>query len=268
MNTLRIRIGLQIAQYGAEWSELLGAAKDAETIGADVLFSWDHFFGPKDSDVPNFECWTTLAAWAASTSRITLGPLVSCIGYRNPDLVADMARTVDHISGGRVILGLGSGFKERDYVEYGYEFGTVASRVDDLDHGVKRIKRRLGRLNPPPVKPVPLLIAASGEQRALRIVAIPAAHNFWTLASRCSSYESTTSTSRTSEAGFSGERRLTAVAPRSPEHREPPVRRRGLPPRAGTVRASRSRAERRSGERGRSAEPGLRAVPAFARPGQ
>jgi probable F420-dependent oxidoreductase len=166
-----IRIGLQIAQYGAEWSELLSAAKDAEAIGADVLFSWDHFFGPKDSDVPNFECWTTLAAWAASTSRITLGPLVSCIGYRNPDLVADMARTVDHIAGGRVTLGLGSGFKERDYVEYGYEFGTVASRVADLDHGVKRIERRLARLNPPPVKRIPLLIAASGEQTALRIVA-------------------------------------------------------------------------------------------------
>jgi alkanesulfonate monooxygenase SsuD/methylene tetrahydromethanopterin reductase-like flavin-dependent oxidoreductase (luciferase family) len=88
--------------------------------------------------------------------------LVNCIGYRNPDLVADMARTVDHIAGGRVILGLGSGFKERDYVEYGYEFGTVAGRVADLDHGVVRIKRRFALLNPPPVKPIPLLIAASG----------------------------------------------------------------------------------------------------------
>jgi probable F420-dependent oxidoreductase len=166
-----IRIGLQISQYGATWSDLLSVAGEADAIGADVLFNWDHFFGPKDSDVPNFECWTTLAAWASSTSRITLGPLVNCIGYRNPDLVADMARTVDHIAGGRVILGLGSGFKERDYTEYGYDFGTVGSRVADLDDGVARIKRRLALLNPPPVKPIPLLIAASGEQRALRIVA-------------------------------------------------------------------------------------------------
>ena len=84
-----------------------------------------------------------LAAWAASTSRVMLGPLVNCIGYRNPDLVADMARTVDHVAGGRMILGLGSGFKERDYVEYGYPFGSVASRVDDLENGVVRICRRL-----------------------------------------------------------------------------------------------------------------------------
>ena len=167
-----VRIGVQISQYGAEWSDLLSAARETDAIGADVLFNWDHFFGPKDSEIPNFECWTTLAAWASSTSRITLGPLVNCIGYRNPDLVADMARTVDHIAGGRVILGLGSGFKERDYVlGYGYDFGTASSRVADLDHAVVRIKRRLALLNPPPVKPLPLLIAASGERRALRIVA-------------------------------------------------------------------------------------------------
>jgi probable F420-dependent oxidoreductase len=112
-----------------------------------------------------------LAAWAAATSRILLGPLVSCIGYRNPDLLADMARTVDHVAGGRTILGLGSGFKERDYVEYGYPFGSVTSRVDDLESGILRIRRRLELLNPPPVKPIPLLIAGSGERRTLRLVA-------------------------------------------------------------------------------------------------
>jgi len=146
-------------------------AREADTLGADALFTWDHFFGPKDSDVPSFECWTTLAAWAACTSRIALGPLVNCIGYRNPDLVADMARTLDHVAGGRTILGVGSGFKERDYREYGYPFGTTASRVGDLEHGVERIRRRLGLLNPPPVKPIPLLIAGSGEKRTLRLVA-------------------------------------------------------------------------------------------------
>jgi len=150
---------------------LLGAAQEVEALGADALFTWDHFFGPRDSDAPNFECWTTLAAWAARTSQITLGPLVNCIGYRNPDLVADMARTVDHIAGGRTVLGVGSGFKERDYVEYGYPFGSIASRVSDLEDGVRRIRRRLQLLNPPPVRPIPLLIAGSGERRTLRLVA-------------------------------------------------------------------------------------------------
>ena len=166
-----VRVGVQIPQYSAEWSALLDAAREVEALGADALFTWDHFFGPRDTDALCFECWMTLAAWAACTSRITLGPLVNCIGYRNPDLVADMARTVDHVAGGRTILGLGSGFKERDYVEYDYPFGSVANRVSDLEDGVLRIRRRLPLLNPPPVRPIPLLIAASGEQRSLRLVA-------------------------------------------------------------------------------------------------
>jgi probable F420-dependent oxidoreductase len=166
-----IRIGLQIAQYGADWPAFLAAAQEAEAAGADALFNWDHFFGPRDSDAPSFECWTILAAWAAATSSIALGPLVSCIGYRNPDLLADMARTVDHIAGGRMILGLGSGFKERDYVAYGYPFGSVAERVGSLEAGVPRIRRRLELLNPPPLGSMPLLIAGSGERRTLRLVA-------------------------------------------------------------------------------------------------
>jgi probable F420-dependent oxidoreductase len=166
-----VRIGVQIPQYGGPWSRFVDAAREVEALGADAIFSWDHFFGPRDSEAPSFECWTTLAGWAARTSRIALGPLVSCIGYRNPDLVADMARTVDHLAGGRMILGLGSGFKARDYREYGYPFGSVASRVSDLEDGVVRIRRRLQLLNPPPVRPIPLLIAGAGEQRTLRLVA-------------------------------------------------------------------------------------------------
>jgi probable F420-dependent oxidoreductase len=166
-----VRIGVQIPQHSADWPRLLDAARQVEALGADALFAWDHFFGPRDSDVPSFECWTTLAAWAANTSRITLGPLVNCIGYRNPDLVADMARTVDHVARGRTILGLGSGFKERDYIEYGYPFGSLGSRVSDLENGVLRIHRRMERLNPPPIARIPLLIAGSGERRTLRLVA-------------------------------------------------------------------------------------------------
>ena len=81
----RVRIGVQLAQYAMSWAKLLAAARDAEAVAIDVLFNWDHFFGPgPDSQEAHFECWTALAAWAASTSSIELGPLVSAIGYRNP----------------------------------------------------------------------------------------------------------------------------------------------------------------------------------------
>jgi probable F420-dependent oxidoreductase len=184
-----VRFGACFWAHGATWPELRDAALAAEAAGFDSLWTDDHLVNDMgDERVPVFEGWSTLAAWAAITTRVRLGLLVGAAPFRDPGLLAKTAATVDHISGGRVVLGLGAGWFEPEFRRFGVPLGDGQARADRLDELATVVRRLLdgetvthrGRnyaldeafVEPRPVQAhLPILIGGSGPRRTLRTVA-------------------------------------------------------------------------------------------------
>ena len=170
--TRPFKVGVTIHPQQCTIQELRDAWRRADDLGVDSIWFWDHFFPLYGNPNGNhFECWSLLAAAAVDTRAPQIGPMVSCIGYRNPDLLAAIAATVDQLAGGRLVLGLGAGWFQRDYDEYGYAFGEARDRVRTLREALPRIKQRIARLRPGPAGPMPILVAGHGEKVMLRLVA-------------------------------------------------------------------------------------------------
>jgi alkanesulfonate monooxygenase SsuD/methylene tetrahydromethanopterin reductase-like flavin-dependent oxidoreductase (luciferase family) len=182
-----ITIGCQLVAHYGEYARMREQWIKAEELGAQRLFASDHLHaipidpalltGPNDGShnttvrMNVFEGTTIQAAMAATTSRAQIGCSVHSNAYRNPNMLAYIASTIDHISGGRFLLGLGTGFAKADFEAYGYEYGTQTSRSLALDRDIPIMLDRFTKLVPPPVHKIPIMVASMGEKIGLRTVA-------------------------------------------------------------------------------------------------
>ncbi len=188
---MQTKLGVLLWSQATSWADFEAAARRADDLGYDQLWAWDHLYAIfGDPNQPIFEGYTTLAAWAKVTTRARLGLLVGANTFRNPAIVAKMLTTIDHVSGGRAIAGLGGAWFDLEHQAAGIDFGSgFGQRLDWLDESVAALRAMLDgkgatspagghyafndfRVLPAPVQPhLPILIGGSGEKKTLRTVA-------------------------------------------------------------------------------------------------
>lgn len=179
-----MEFGLVLSQFTDRWDHVAGDARAAEATGLDSVWLVDHLLNVRDPEAPVFEAWTALAAIAGLTERIRLGHLVNCVAFRNPGLLAKMATTLDHASGGRLELGLGAGWYEEEYRSFGWEYPSAGDRRRHfeaylealirlfsgapVDYEAAGIRLESAVVNPRPVQePHPPIVVGAGRPRML-----------------------------------------------------------------------------------------------------
>ena len=168
------RVGVMIeGQEGLTWELWRNLCRDVEDLELDSLWRSEHLLSVMGGEGREcLETWTSLALAAEWTARIEFGPLVSPMTYRAPAVLARAAASVDQLSGGRLVLGLGAGWYEEEHRRMGIELPPLRERMDRFEAGVKRVKEVLAAGHPTPARqPLPIQIGGSGERRTLRIVA-------------------------------------------------------------------------------------------------
>jgi F420-dependent oxidoreductase-like protein len=185
------------------WDEILELTQHCEATGWDGVYFADHFMPNADDATPldgdTLECWSILSALAAVVPRLRLAPLVTSVTYRHPAVLANIATAVDHVSHGRLLLGIGAGWQENEHAAYGLELGTVKERLDRFEEACQVLTSLLRekrttfvgdhyRITDAPNQPapvqakLPLLIGGGGEKRTMRIAAKYADEwNAWTM---------------------------------------------------------------------------------------
>lgn len=187
--SLKVKFGVHLPPEGLTFVQMREACLAAEKQGYDLFTMTDHFYPMRETSKGYpLECWSTLAGLAAVTERIRLGPLVSCVWYRSPALLGKIATTVDIISNGRLILGIGAGWHEAEFKAYYGLYPTIKDREDALEETAQIIRSMLHKREttfngkryrvenlvnlPQPIqKAIPIMIGGSGERRTLRTAA-------------------------------------------------------------------------------------------------
>ena len=183
----RVRFGVTLPQIKRSWEQARAAAVAFDRMGFDSVWVCDHLYGVPLPTLPIFEAWTQLAAVAAITDRVELGTLVSPPFFRNPGLWAKQIATIDHVSNGRTIVGLGGGWFDAEFTSYGMPFPSTRERLRALEETIvvlkglwtdekttfagKHVQMRDAYCEPKPIRRPPILIGGGGEQVLMRMVA-------------------------------------------------------------------------------------------------